>query len=182
MPRLFSRHSFLSLSRIYLLYRTALFSLCPSSFSFSLSLFYFPPLYFVLLALISTLVPSVLAFVPISILSSRFDASIQLILYHFAISFFFYRVVLASFSLADFFLKKLSFFSLLSSFPYPRIGVGFTFALLPSIFLTSSPSCCVYTFLPGNFSSSTTLATFSLTQFGLSLVLPHRCSSMFFLC
>lgn len=67
---------------------------------------------------------------------------------------FFYRLVLDSFPLA---------------------------ALLPSIFLIPSPSCCVYTFFPGNFSSPTTLATFSLTQFGLFLVLPHRCSSMFFL-
>lgn len=43
------------------------------SLSFLLSLFYFPPLYFVLLALTSTRVPSVLAFLPISIFFSRFD-------------------------------------------------------------------------------------------------------------
>lgn len=63
---------------------TALFSLCPSSFPFFILLVF----YFVLLALISIRVPSVLAFLLISILSSRFDASIKLILYHFAISFF----------------------------------------------------------------------------------------------
>ena len=124
--------------------RTALFSLCPSFFPFFILLVF----YFVLLALISTRVPSVLAFLLISILSSRFDASIKLILYHFSISFFLPRGFRFLSPCWLFVEKALPFFSLQSSFPYFRIGVGFTSALLPSIFLTSSPRVVFTHFSP----------------------------------
>lgn len=95
---------------------------------------------------------------------------------------FFYRLVLDSFPLADFFLKNSSILFtaiFVSIFSYRS---RFYFRLTPVYLFNSFTLVLRLHIFPRQFlSPDDPRNLFSLTQFGLSLVLPHRCSSMFFL-